>query len=110
MKNILLAACFLICTGTVCTSAAFAQSVAGATAMSGDAQMLQMPGHPSHASEKSMDSAKSLFTGSGSSFAKGEIPLWEVAPTTVVVPLGDSARALKKEHAEAKKAQVTWVN
>ena len=105
MKKILLALCCLLCTG-----AAFAQSGAGVSYLSNEPQVLVMPSHPSQASEKGMSGGKSLWTGSGSVSARGERPLWEVAPNHTPVPLGDSARAIKKEHADAKKANVTWVN
>jgi 3-polyprenyl-4-hydroxybenzoate decarboxylase len=106
MKKNMIVVCLVLCAG-----AAFAQSTAGASsALSSEAQMLVMPSHPSTASEKAIGTGRSLLTGSGSVSAKGERPLWEVAPNNVPVPLGDSARALKKQHAEAKKAQVTWVN
>lgn len=105
MNKSLIVVCFVFFAG-----AAFAQSVGGGSALSNEPQMLVMPSHQSHASETGLSAGKSLLTGSGSVSAKGERPLWEVAPNVVPVPLGDSARALKKEHAEARKAQVTWVN
>jgi hypothetical protein len=43
-------------------------------------------------------------------YARGERPLWEVAPVSQAVPLGDVARMLRKEHATAKKADVVWEN
>jgi len=42
--------------------------------------------------------------------AKGERPLWEVAPEWHAIPLGDIARELKQEHATAKKAEIVWEN
>ena len=42
--------------------------------------------------------------------AHGVRPLWEVATPAYVVPLGDSARMLKKEHMSAKKAEIVWNN
>jgi len=42
--------------------------------------------------------------------AHGVRPLWEVATPAYVVPLGDSARMLKKEHLSAKKAEIVWNN
>jgi hypothetical protein len=105
MKKSLLLACVVLFAG-----AAFAQSSVGASSLSNEAQPIVMPSHPSQASERGMMSGKSLLTGSGSISAKGERPLWKLAPNNVPVPLGDSARVVKKQHAEAKKAQVTWVN
>jgi hypothetical protein len=37
-------------------------------------------------------------------------PLWELAPVKVETPLGDSARMLKKQHANARKADIVWEN
>ena len=105
MKKSLIVVCLALCAG-----AAFAQSTAGNSAMNSEAQPLVMPGHPAQAFEKPMLSGTSLLTGSGTVSAKGERPLWEVAPNNVPVPLGDSARTLKKQHDEVKKAQVIWVN
>ena len=105
MKKNLIAVCFVLCAG-----ACLAQSAGVGSTLSNEPQMLVMPSHQATASERALSTGKNLFTGSGSVSAKGERPLWEVAPNNVPVPLGESARALKKQHGEAKKAQVTWVN
>jgi hypothetical protein len=40
------------------------------------------------------------------SYAQGERPLWEFGPISQPVPLGDVARAFRREKLDAKKAQV----
>ena len=47
---------------------------------------------------------QNLLENASYSYARGERPLWEVQPLAHQVPLGDIARALKKEHETAKKA------
>jgi hypothetical protein len=42
--------------------------------------------------------------------AQGVRPLWEVGTSTSEVPLGDIARALRKERENGKKAEKNWVN
>jgi len=57
-----------------------------------------------------MAQEQSLLQGSGSVYvAEGERPLWEVAPKEPpAVPLGDVARAYRKQHETAKKAQFVY--
>jgi len=47
---------------------------------------------------------------SGSASAHGETPHREAMPLKAEVPLGDTARALKKKHATAKKARKVFEN
>jgi hypothetical protein len=104
MKTVLFGLCFLSAT------AALAQS-GGGSALNAEPQMLVFPSHAQHASPRPMGHAQDLREASGSSFAQGERPLWEVAPVSqAVLPLGDAARALRKEHAAAKKAEIIWNN
>jgi hypothetical protein len=98
MKNTLFALCFL------CTTAAFGQSAAGGGALSNEVQVFQMASHPQRATQMPMAQEQNLFDRSGYSFVEGERPLWEVQPLSPKVPLGDIARALRKEHETAKKA------
>ena len=93
-----------------CGTAAFPQSLGGSAA-NGRAQMLTMSENPQHAAHIEMAQAHDLLERSGSTWARGELPLWEVMPEkTPGPPLGDVARALRKEHATAKKATKTWMN
>jgi hypothetical protein len=80
------------------------------SAMNGQPQMLVLPDYAQHASQTGMARAQDLMERSGTSSAHGERPLWEFMPEPQVTPLGDSARAVRKEHAKAKKAVVVWSN
>ncbi len=71
---------------------------------------MRIVGHPERAYQQSMASEQVLLEQSSYTSAKGETPLWEVAPPSQKVPLGDVARALKQEHATAKKAEIVWEN
>jgi hypothetical protein len=87
----------------LCATAALGQSYAAA-ALSNEPQPLQMISHPLRAVQHEMASMQNLFNTSGYVYAQGEKPLWELAPTTTVMPLGDVARILRQEHLTAKKA------
>jgi hypothetical protein len=95
MKLILLLSCILF------SSLTWGQ--APASIINGQPQPLVLPSHPLHASQVPMSQEQSLLGGSYAS-AKGERPLWEVAPPSNPTPLGDVARTLKKQHETAKKA------
>jgi hypothetical protein len=96
---------FVVC--GLCAVGANAQ-VSGAT--SSQAHALVMSGNPQHASQAAMAQEHSLMERSGTLSAHGQRPLWELMPEATVVPLGDSARVLRKEHAAAKKAVRVWSN
>jgi hypothetical protein len=106
MKPALLAAIVL------CTTAALGQAIGGALPASSMANVYQMTTHAQHASPQQMAQEQSLFAGAGSiTMAQGERPLWEVAPPDPpYVPLGDTARMLKKQHESTKKAQFVFEN
>lgn len=57
-----------------------------------------------------MGQAQDIMEQSINVQAHGVRPLWEVATPAYIVPLGDSARLLKKEHMFAKKAEIVWNN
>ena len=61
-------------------------------------------------SEMELGRHQNIMEQSASVQAHGVRPLWEVATPAYVVPLGDSARMLKKEHTYAKKAEIVWNN
>ena len=92
MKNLVFL--FVVC--TLCTVGAVGQ-VGGGT-MNSQAHALVMSGNPQHASQTAMSAEHSLIGNSTITSAHGERPLWE------------SARALRKEHAVAKKAVIVWSN
>jgi hypothetical protein len=104
MKNLV----FLFVVWVFCAMGTMAQ-VSG-SAVSGQAHPLVMSGNPQRASQAALAVEHNLMERSGATYAKGERPLWEVMPEAPVVPLGDSARALRKEHAAAKKAVRVWSN
>ncbi len=99
MKTILVALFML------CAVAAFGQT---ASTTSNQAQMLQVPDHPQHASLHQMATEQPLVGGSPQTytFAHGEVPLWEFGPVAPAVSLGDIARAYRKEKVAAKKAEI----
>ncbi len=86
---------------------AFGQ-VAGS--ISSQAQQLQMPEHPAHAEQRDMAQERPLVGGSGTTYtyAQGERPLWEFGPVSVPTPLGDVARAYRKEKLAARKAEIVF--
>ena len=87
----------------VCSVAAFGQTASVASSVS---QPIRIPDHPLHASQGQMGTENPLVGGGPSTYtvAQGERPLWEFGPVTEPVPLGDVARACRKEKATAKKA------
>jgi len=97
MKSGLFVLCFL------CATTALAQSVGG-SALSADVQVFQMPNHTQRASQLPMAMEQSLLEHSSYLVVEGERPLWEVQPLSRQVPLGDIARAFRKEHEATKKA------
>jgi hypothetical protein len=91
----------------LCTASAVGQAGVGVT--SGQSSMLEMSGHPEHASQHDLASEQSLLgTASPYSFAQGERPLWEFGPVSQPTPLGDIARAYRKEKQAARKAEVVF--
>src|ERR1700757_1140402 len=76
----------------------------GASVLYSTPQPLRQPSHPEHASQASLAGSQSLLGTGAYSSAKGERPLWEVAPLVHQTPLGDTARAVRKEKETAKKA------
>jgi hypothetical protein len=94
----------LIATVILCSAAAFGQ--AGVSAVSNQAVPLQIADHPQHATYASMASENPLVGGGAEtySYARGERPLWEFGPVSEPLPLGDIARAIRKEKMTAKRA------
>ena len=93
MKTIICTLCFLCA-----TTAAFSQN---GGVLSNTAQPVRMDGHIEHASEHAMAQESSLLSSGSYSYAKGEVPLAELASPIYQTPLGDVARAYRKEHASA---------
>jgi hypothetical protein len=69
---------------------------------------LRIPDHPQHAERQALATEKPLV-GAGTeaySYAKGERPLWEFGSDAEATPLGDVARAFRKEKLTSKKAEI----
>ncbi len=87
-----------------CTAAAFGQS-----ALSSQPVVIASPSHPLHADAHSLAAETSLVGGGSYSYARGERPLWEFgSPLPEPTPLGDIARAQRKEKQTAKKAEIIF--
>jgi hypothetical protein len=99
MKTTLLATLFVLC---LLTSAAFGQT--GASSISNQPVVTQVPSHPSHASQRFLQQEQNLLFASPNISARGERPLWEFSKPATEVPLGDIARAFREQHAIVKKA------
>jgi hypothetical protein len=98
MKTTIIGFCLL------CATAAFAQS---APLLSNTPAPIVMSEHPLRATEHAMAQETSLLSGmSPYTYAKGEVPLAELGSLPYETPLGDVARAYRKEHADAPKATV----
>lgn len=69
-----------------------------------------MADHGRHAEQHDMAHPQNILEHSDFAYEKGERPLWEFGPITQPVPLGDIARAYRKEHALVKKADILWEN
>jgi hypothetical protein len=99
-RNLMKTTLFLLC--FFCAAAAFGQN---ASVISSEPVIMTVPDHPQHASQHEMREEHSLLSGSSYSYAQGERPLWEFGDVKQPVPLGDIARAARKDHAAAKKAE-----
>ncbi len=97
MKTTLFVLCLL------CATAAFGQSVGGV--MSAEPQVFHPPDHAQRAAYQALAPEQNVMGNSNYYYEQGERPLWEVQPAARVVPLGDIARMLRKEHEAAKKAE-----
>ena len=88
----------------LCAATAFGQ----AGAISSQPTIIQIPDHPGHASLTPMACEHPLVGGAPDaySYAQGEQPLWEFGSVTQPRPLGDVARAYRKEKLEGKKAEI----
>lgn len=86
-----------------CAAAAFGQA-----GISSQPVVVQFGEHPEHASVQAMATEHPIVGGAPDnySYAKGERPLWEFGPVSEPIPLGDIARACRKEKLAAKKAEI----
>ena len=97
MKQVIIA--MLCMLGT----AAFGQTFA--TVANNQPQIFEIPSHVEHASVQPLATPQYILEGSTTTSAKGVQPLWEFPSENSTVPLGDRARAFRKERLTAKKAQ-----
>jgi hypothetical protein len=98
MKTTILILCVLFAT------AALGQT---ASVLPNQPVIIEVPDHPLHASQHDMACEQSLLITNAYTYAKGERPLSDFGsdpePTT---PLGDVARAYRRQHLSFKKAEV----
>ena len=96
---------FLLC--LLSTTAAFGQYYG--TRINSEPVIYQSPSHPAHATYAPMSQEKSVLASSSYSTAQGERRASDF-PQAEGVSLGAYARELRKQHEQAKKARVVWVN
>jgi hypothetical protein len=99
MKTTTLVFCFL---GLLCATAAFGQT---APLLVANPQPVAMPDHAQHASEHAMANESSLLGSNPYTYARGEQPLSEFGSAPAYeTPLGDVARAYRKQRLATPKA------
>jgi hypothetical protein len=103
MKKLIVVVGFCI----LCAGAAFAQT---ASALSNNPQPLVVTDHPQRAITHAMAQDDNLRGTSAYSVEHGEQPLWEFPSDKHETPLGDVARAYRREHAVDKKAVIVMEN
>ena len=89
----------------LCAASAFGQ-VGVSSSINAEVQPLYLPDHAAHASQHDMRPEQDLYSAPSVSYAKGERPLWEFGEISHPTPLGDIARAYRKEHLAARKAEL----
>jgi hypothetical protein len=99
MKSTLLL-CFVLC-----AVGAFGQAAAS---ISSEPTPFRVADHPLHAEPHAMATQTPIVGGSVDAYGyeKGEQPLWQFGPISEPVPLGDVARAYRKEKLTGKKAEI----
>ncbi len=97
MKTTIFALCFLCA-----SAAAFGQT---ASVQSNNPQPIYMPDdRPQHAAQHALAQESSLLGASDYGYARGERPMSEFVTPARETPLGDIARAYRKEHIGVPKA------
>jgi hypothetical protein len=97
MKTAVIAFCLL------CASAAFGQV---GNVLTSNPQPTVIADHPLHASEHAMADESNLRGSSAYTYARGEQPVWQFGTLKPETPLGDVARAYRKDHAAERKAVI----
>jgi hypothetical protein len=90
----------------LCATFAFGQA-AGSSLVAPNASNFQITDHPTRAISAPMPIEQNLLGQNTLTSSSGEMPLWEAPSMSHEVPLGDSARELKKQHDAAPKARLT---
>lgn len=91
--------------------AAFGQAAGiGGPGLNAQPVIYEFASHETRAQQQGMGSTQDIMEQSLNVSAHGVRPLWEVHIPSFTVPLGDSARLLRKEHMYAKKAEIVWNN
>jgi len=93
----------------VCAVSAFGQT---AGYISGQVAPIRMAENPQHASVHEMAHEESLLSSCTSPYhyEQGEQPVWQFGELPRTTPLGDVARAVRRERLTAKRAEVVWEN
>ncbi len=88
-----------------CAAGAFGQAVATVSSQPSPAIFTD---HPLHAEPHAMAMQTPIAGGSADNYGyeKGEQPLWQFGPISEPVPLGDIARAYRREKMTGKKAEI----
>ncbi|MGA3088693.1 MAG: hypothetical protein ABSD75_08780 [Terriglobales bacterium] len=102
MKKILFVLCLFSAT------AVFAQYY-GTSTVSSQPQPYHPPDHPAHAAYAPMLQERSVIAATSYASAQGDRPASDF-PQPESTSLGTYAREIKKQHSEAKKSRVVWVN
>jgi hypothetical protein len=97
---------FILC--LLCATRAIGQTAAAV--LSAESQRIEVPSHEQHAMQQAMGEEKTLLISGNNPHGQGVRPLWEFSLVHHEVPLGDTARMLKQQHAAAKKAEIIWEN
>ncbi|HUM06284.1 MAG TPA: hypothetical protein VLT90_12540 [Terriglobales bacterium] len=84
-------------------SAAFGQAI-GASVINSEPNIFHIPSHELRATQSQLANEQSILFTAVNPSAQGERPLWEVVKPAPQPSLGEVARALRQEHATAKKA------
>jgi hypothetical protein len=112
MKSRIITGVFCILT-IICLFASLghAQSIAGGggSIQAPTGPTYSVPDHPMHADQGTSRPEVSLLGNNNITYAQGERPTWEFGPVgPPPTPLGDVARAYRKEHVTAEKAAIVW--
>lgn len=91
----------------LCAASAFGQA---AGSISSQAQPVRFADHPEHAEPHAMATQTPIVGGAADSYSygQGEQPLWQFGPISQPAPLGDVARAYRKERLTGKKTALVF--